>query len=51
MKYYKVIARNYEDVIVQESDPHTWGDCQERYDEYCTYDEVASVSIIYVGMR
>ena len=51
MKYYKVIARNYKDVIVQESDPHTWEDCQERYDEYCTYDAVTSVSIIYVGIR
>ena len=49
MKYYKVIARNWEEKIVQESDPHTWDDCQEIFHEYYSYDEVESVDIIWVG--
>lgn len=49
MKYYKVIARNYDDIIIQESDPHTWEECQEIYHEYFSYDEVGSVNIIYMG--
>lgn len=50
MKYYKVIARDYEEKIIQESDPHTWEECQELYHEYFSYDEVGSVTITYIGM-
>lgn len=50
MKYYKVIARNFDEIIVQESDPHTWEECEEIYAEYFSYDEVGSVNILYIGI-
>ena len=49
MKYYKVIARNFDDLIIQESIPHTWEECQELYHEYFDYDEVCTVEIKYIG--
>ena len=49
MKYYKVIAQNFEDLTVQVSDQHTWEECETLYLEYMSYDEVGSVSIICIG--
>jgi len=50
MKLYKVIARDFDDYIVHESDPHTWEECEEIYHEYMAYDDVGSVAIICVGV-
>ena len=49
MKLYKVIAWDFEDKIVQESDLHTWEECEEIQNEYMSYDEVGSTGIICMG--
>lgn len=50
MKVYKVKAWNEEEISVQESDPHTWAECEAIYHEYLERDDTVSVSIIYMGM-
>ena len=49
MKIYKVKAWNEEGIRVQESDFHTWAECEAIYHDYMERDDTESVSIIYIG--
>lgn len=49
MRYYKVIVHDLKGFKKHESDPHTWAECEDVYNEYVTYDDAATVSIVFIG--